>query len=160
MLKNWYWITETFILKKLLTKKTKTNWTTLLINLFTHSVASSPSSCLKQTLKGNSSLYYGYILEAAWWFYTIRRLLINIEYETDPKSTALQWLLPKQTAGKRHPYVFSQCQVCISMLSRMMSFQPILIYYWSIQPDHCRSIVPCQDTPGVKGTYRATVSTP
>lgn len=39
------------------------------------------------------------------------RFLIRIEYETDPKSTALQWLTPEQTAGGKLPYLFSQCEV-------------------------------------------------
>ncbi|GAB6032774.1 Leukotriene A-4 hydrolase [Chamberlinius hualienensis] len=62
---------------------------------------------------------------------------IKIEYETSPKSTALQWLTPQQTAGKQFPYLFSQCQ-----------------------PIHARSMVPCQDTPSVKATYTATVTAP
>ncbi len=38
-------------------------------------------------------------------------MIVEIEYETSPSATALQWLTPKQTAGKKHPYLFSQCQV-------------------------------------------------
>ncbi|KAK7602520.1 hypothetical protein V9T40_008109 [Parthenolecanium corni] len=68
---------------------------------------------------------------------TSEKLLLKIEYQTDVSSTALQWLVPEQTAGGKYPYVFSQCQ-----------------------PDHCRSIIPCQDTPGVKGTYNATITVP
>lgn len=62
---------------------------------------------------------------------------IKVEYETSPKCSALQWLSPEQTAGKRHPYVFSQCQAI-----------------------HCRSLVPCQDTPAVKVKYSAEVRAP
>lgn len=61
---------------------------------------------------------------------------LKIEYETSPKSSALQWLLPAQTAGKRHPYLFSQCEAI-----------------------HARSMLPCQDTPSVKAPYSAKVTT-
>ena len=60
---------------------------------------------------------------------------IKANYETSPNCTALQWLPPAQTAGKTHPYVFSQCQAI-----------------------HCRSMVPCQDTPAVKMPYSAEVN--
>lgn len=36
---------------------------------------------------------------------------ISIEYETSPEASAFQWLRAEQTAGKRQPYLFSQCQV-------------------------------------------------
>ncbi|XKL66326.1 hypothetical protein PGB90_009746 [Kerria lacca] len=68
---------------------------------------------------------------------TSEKLLIRVQYKTKPNSTALQWLLPEQTAGGRYPFMFSQCQ-----------------------PDHCRSIIPCQDSSGVKGTYTATITAP
>ena len=38
-----------------------------------------------------------------------------ISYETSPAASALQWLSKNQTAGKRHPYLFSQCQVGIDI---------------------------------------------
>lgn len=63
--------------------------------------------------------------------------ILEICSETSPKSSALQWLNPEQTAGKTHPYLFSQCQAT-----------------------HCRSIIPCQDTPSVKSTYYCQVSVP
>uniref|UniRef100_A0A672S4L6 Peptidase M1 leukotriene A4 hydrolase/aminopeptidase C-terminal domain-containing protein n=1 Tax=Sinocyclocheilus grahami TaxID=75366 RepID=A0A672S4L6_SINGR len=66
-----------------------------------------------------------------------QHVIVEIEYETSPSATALQWLTPKQTAGKKHPYLFSQCQAT-----------------------HCRTMVPCQDTPSVKHTYYAQVSVP
>ncbi|KAM9310953.1 leukotriene A-4 hydrolase [Gastrophryne carolinensis] len=63
--------------------------------------------------------------------------IVEISSETSPKSSALQWLNAEQTAGKAHPYLFSQCQAT-----------------------HCRTIIPCQDTPSVKFTYYAQVSIP
>ena len=66
--------------------------------------------------------------------YSTYRLNIVIEYETSPSCSALQWLPPAQTAGKTHPYLFSQCQAI-----------------------HCRSMVPLQDTPAVKSSYSAEV---
>lgn len=44
----------------------------------------------------------------------------------------MSWLTPAQTAGKKLPYVFSQCE--------------------SI---NCRSVAPMQDTPAIKTTYSA-----
>jgi leukotriene-A4 hydrolase len=61
-------------------------------------------------------------------------ITIVINYKTAPTASALQWLAAEQTSGKKHPYMFSQCQAI-----------------------HARSIVPCQDSPGVKFSYTATV---
>ncbi|XP_034835257.1 leukotriene A-4 hydrolase [Maniola hyperantus] len=66
-----------------------------------------------------------------------QKLQIRIKYSSAPTATALQWLEANQTAGKVHPYMFSQCQ-----------------------PIHARSILPCQDTPAVKFTYQAKVTAP
>ncbi len=62
---------------------------------------------------------------------------VVVRYETAPDALALQWLEPRQTAGKRHPFLYTQAQ--------------------SI---HARSFIPLQDTPGVRITYDATVRTP
>ena len=43
--------------------------------------------------------------------YRNQEIVIEISFETSPKSSALQWLTPEQTSGKEHPYLFSQCQV-------------------------------------------------
>uniref|UniRef100_A0A4W6DD76 Leukotriene A-4 hydrolase n=1 Tax=Lates calcarifer TaxID=8187 RepID=A0A4W6DD76_LATCA len=66
-----------------------------------------------------------------------QHVIVEVTYETSPSATALQWLTPAQTAGKKHPYLFSQCQA-----------------------HHCRSMVPCQDSPSIKHTYYAQVSVP
>mgnify|MGYP000601501379 CR=1 FL=1 len=61
---------------------------------------------------------------------------VTIYYSTNPKSEALQWLSKEQTAGKKHPYLFSQSQAILA-----------------------RTWIPCQDSPGVKYTYSATIKT-
>jgi aminopeptidase N len=62
---------------------------------------------------------------------------VSIEYETSPDAAAVQWLAPEQTAGKQHPFLFTQSQAILA-----------------------RTWVPCQDTPGVRMTYEATVRVP
>ncbi|CAD6194533.1 unnamed protein product [Caenorhabditis auriculariae] len=65
------------------------------------------------------------------------KLSVVISYATSPDATALQWMKKEQTADKKAPYLFSQCQAI-----------------------HARSIVPCMDTPSVKSTYEAEVTVP
>ena len=62
---------------------------------------------------------------------------VKIDYSTTPQSSASQWLPPSQTAGKKYPYLFTQCQAI-----------------------HARSLFPCQDRPGVKMTYTARITCP
>ncbi|KAJ6577284.1 hypothetical protein B0H19DRAFT_1252651 [Mycena capillaripes] len=60
---------------------------------------------------------------------------VAVFYKTTKDCTALQWLEKEQTQGKLFPYLFSQCQ-----------------------PIYARAMAPLQDTPSVKITYTATVT--
>lgn len=62
---------------------------------------------------------------------------IRIAYKSAPGARALQWLAPEQTAGKRHPYLFSQGQAINN-----------------------RSWIPTQDSPGIRQTWRARITVP
>ena len=62
---------------------------------------------------------------------------VVVAYETSPGSTALQWLEPRQTEGRRHPFLFSQCQAT-----------------------HAREVAPVQDSPAVRLTYEAALRVP
>ena len=62
---------------------------------------------------------------------------ITVHYRTSPDAAALQWLQPPQTAGKRHPFLYSQGQAILT-----------------------RTWIPTQDSPGIRQTYDAKITVP
>lgn len=62
---------------------------------------------------------------------------VSIQYKTTHGAEALMWLEPSQTQGKKYPFFFTQSQAILA-----------------------RTWIPCQDGPGVRYTYEATVKTP
>ena len=62
---------------------------------------------------------------------------VRINYSSKPDAAAVQWLSPEQTAGGKQPFLFTQSEAILA-----------------------RTWVPCQDTPGVRMTYEATIRVP
>jgi len=62
---------------------------------------------------------------------------VTVRYSTSPEAAGLQWLEPSQTAGKRQPFLFTQSESIFA-----------------------RTWIPCQDSPGVRITYDATIRVP
>jgi aminopeptidase N len=62
---------------------------------------------------------------------------IKIAYKSAPEAAALQWLSPEQTAGKKHPFLFSQGQAILN-----------------------RTWIPTQDSPGIRQTWEARITVP
>ena len=65
------------------------------------------------------------------------RRRIVIQYSGAQDAEALQWLSPEQTAGKVHPFLFSQGQAILN-----------------------RTWIPTQDSPGIRQTWRARITAP
>ena len=61
---------------------------------------------------------YGEKLEIQLPSFPEQKFRIQISYATSATASALLWLTPAQTAGKKQPFMFSQCQPvnCRSML--------------------------------------------
>ncbi len=62
---------------------------------------------------------------------------VKIFYHTSPNASAVQWLQPEQTAGKKQKFMFTQSEAILA-----------------------RTWIPCQDGPGIRFTYDATIHCP
>lgn len=63
--------------------------------------------------------------------------VVTVKYRTTAGAEALQWLAPEQTEGGKYPFLFTQSQAILA-----------------------RTWIPCQDSPGIRFTYDATVTVP
>lgn len=62
---------------------------------------------------------------------------VHIQYKSAASAKGLQWLEPQQTHDKKAPFLFTQGQAVLT-----------------------RSWLPCQDSPGIRFTFNATVQVP
>ena len=62
---------------------------------------------------------------------------VTIYYKSDPQASALLWLKPEQTHGKKKPFLFTQGQAVLT-----------------------RTWIPVQDSPGIRFTYSADIQVP
>jgi len=62
---------------------------------------------------------------------------VTVYYKTGADATALKWLEPQQTAGKKHPFLYTQSESIFA-----------------------RTWLPCPDGPGIRFTYNARVQAP
>ncbi len=97
-------------------------------------VTLQPGAATAQFKLGNADPIFGRPLEIP---LNADTQSVAIEYASDPGARALQWLGAPMTAGKKHPFLLSQSQAILA-----------------------RTWVPCQDTPGVRFTYDATLRVP
>lgn len=102
-------------------------------NLVIESVSDQSGEKLAFSLSKNEAVF-GQALSI---FLSPKSVSVSINYQTTDSSEALQWLEPSQTSGKNHPFLFTQSQAILA-----------------------RTLIPCQDGPGVRFTYDAEIHAP